>query len=245
MVSQDSVAALIPAKNEAERIAQTIAGIRALPEIGRIVVIDDGSTDSTGEIARRAGAEVITHSRNRGKAAALESGYRYLAEIKDSHSSKGTPPLPMAVLLADADLGDSASACAPLIEPVRSGKADCTIALLPAQKGAGGHGFVTGLGRKYIYQLTGWEARQPLSGQRCLSWEAFSAALPLAAGWGVEVGMSIDLLQAGYRLQEVPCALQHRASANDFAGQVHRGRQYVDVWRAVLPRWWAARRKNS
>ncbi|MBR5951058.1 MAG: glycosyltransferase family 2 protein, partial [Actinomycetaceae bacterium] len=70
----------------------------------------------------------------------------------------------------------------------------------------------------------------------CLTRTAFDAACPLAAGWGVEVGMTIDLLVQGFTVQEVPCDLQHRATANDLSGTIHRGRQYLGVLKAVWAR---------
>ncbi len=83
---------------------------------------------------------------------------------------------------------------------------------------------------------TGWTATQPLSGSRCLTREAFAAARPLASGWGVETGLTIDLLKAGFRVVEVPCELQHRVTGADLAGQRHRAAQYRDVWLALLDR---------
>ena len=62
------------------------------------------------------------------------------------------------------------------------------------------------------------------------------AALPLASGWGVETGLTIDLLVAGFTVQEVVCDLKHRASGNNFAGQLHRADQYKGVAKAVLAR---------
>ena len=85
-------------------------------------------------------------------------------------------------------------------------------------------------------RLTGWSPVQPLSGMRCLTAEAFDAARPLAPGWGVEVGLTVDVLAAGLRVEEVPCELQHRVSGSDWRGQVHRAAQYRDVWRALTRR---------
>ncbi len=71
---------------------------------------------------------------------------------------------------------------------------------------------------------------------RCLTREAFEAARPLARGWGVETGLTIDLLLAGYRVVEVPCDLHHRVTGSDWRGQIHRARQYGDVARALAVR---------
>jgi hypothetical protein len=124
-----------------------------------------------------------------------------------------------------------------LVAPVASGQADMTIAVLPPQEtSGGGHGFVVRLARKGIERLAGWTPTQPLSGMRCLSREAFEAASPLARGWGVEVGLTIDVLGAGLRVLEVPCDLQHRVSGSDWSAQIHRAKQYRDVCLALAVR---------
>jgi len=221
---------VIPAKDEAERIATTVRAALAIEGVGLVVVVDDGSTDATAERAVAAGAQVAKHERNRGKAAAMETGAARVAELDDAD-------LPRALLFIDADLGQSASAAGMLAEPVLAGEADMTIALIPPQATAGGgSGRVVRLARRGIKRATGWTATQPLSGTRCLSRAAFDAAVPLAPGWGVETGLTIDLITAGYRVIEVPCELHHRVTGSDFGGQLHRAEQYRDVWRALLSR---------
>ncbi|UNX55141.1 glycosyltransferase [Georgenia sp. TF02-10] len=224
------VAVVIPAKDEVDRIAATVRAARAIPHVDLVVVVDDGSEDGTQHAARAAGAVVVRHSVNRGKASAMETGARVVA-MRDA---QGEPA--RLLLFLDADLGESAVATAPLVPPVLEGRADCTIAVLPPQPGAGGRGIVTGLARRSIARATGWTPTQPLSGQRCMTREAFEAAQPLAHGWGVETGMTIDLLVAGLTVQEVPCDLRHRPSSNNLAGQLHRSAQYRDVALAVAHR---------
>ncbi|MCA5894518.1 glycosyltransferase family 2 protein [Isoptericola sp. NEAU-Y5] len=224
------VAVIIPAKDEADRIASTVRAARAIPHVDLVLVVDDGSTDETQHVARDAGAVVVRHSHNRGKAAAMETGAAVVA-MRDADGRA-----PRLLLFIDGDLGDSAVNTAPLVGPVREGVADVAIALLPPQPGAGGRGIVVGTARRAIQHLTGWSPTQPLSGMRCLTREAFEAATPLAHGWGVETGMTIDLLRRGYVAVEVPCDLRHRASSNDLKGQVHRATQYRDVLLAVNAR---------
>jgi len=221
------VAVVIPAKDEAERIAATVTAARSIPGVTLVVVVDDGSSDQTSRQAMQAGAQVVRHPRNRGKGAAMTTGAAAVADRLDGG---------YALLFVDADLGGSAAATAPLVAPVVAGDADMTIALLPPQGPGGGHGFVVRLARSGIEAATGWTATQPLSGMRCLTREAFESACPLAAGWGVETGLTIDLLAAGYRVLEVPCELTHRVTGADWRGQLHRGRQYRDVLRALVVR---------
>jgi glycosyltransferase involved in cell wall biosynthesis len=72
------VLALIPALNAEESIGAVIRDCKAVNE--DVVVIDDGSADRTAEIARAAGAQVVTHPINRGKGAALKTGFAYALE---------------------------------------------------------------------------------------------------------------------------------------------------------------------
>ena len=224
------VAVVIPAKDEAKRISATVRSARAIPHVDLVLVVDDGSEDETQHVARDAGAVVVRHSHNRGKAAAMETGAAVVA-MRDADGRA-----PRLLLFLDGDLGDTAVNTAPLVAPVREGVADMAIALLPPQPGAGGRGIVVGAARRAIQALTGWSPTQPLSGMRCLTREAFEAATPLAHGWGVETGMTIDLLRKGYVAVEVPCDLRHRPSANDLKGQMHRAAQYRDVMFAANAR---------
>lgn len=224
------VAAVIPAKDEEDRIAATVRAVRAIPHVDLVLVVDDGSEDDTQHLARRAGAVVVRHSVNRGKASAMETG----ASVVAMRDAEDLPP--RLLLFVDADLGATAVNAAPLVPPVLAGKADMSIAVLPKQAGAGGRGLVTGLARRSIHKATGWAPTQPLSGQRCLTRAAFDAATPLARGWGVETGMTMDVLKQGFAVVEVPCDLSHRASGSDMAGQLHRAAQYRDVMMAVAAR---------
>lgn len=221
-----SVAVVIPAKDESARIAETIRGVRTIPGVAAVVVVDDGSTDGTDAIAAREGAEVVRHARNHGKADAMMSGLGRISGLR----RVGRLDEDAAVLFADADLEASAQAVGALVGPVARGEADLTIATLPRQQGsAGGHGLVVSLARRGIEELTGWSPVQPLSGMRCLSPAAVEAATPFARGWGVEVGMTVDVLDAGLTVLEVPCDLQHRVTGTDWRSQVHRAAQYRDV----------------
>lgn len=221
-------AVVIPAKDEADRIGATVKAALGLPGVDLVVVVDDGSGDQTGRVARAAGARVVRHSRNRGKAAAMESGAEAVRLLDDE--------VPHNLLFLDADLGETALAAAPLIEPVRQGEVDMTIAVFTTRVKLGGHGIVVRLSRDGIKRATGWEATQPLNGQRCMTRDAFEAARPLAHGFGVETGLTIDLLRKGFRLREVSVDMAHRATGTDFAAQLHRARQLRDVARALVVR---------
>ena len=114
----DDVAVIIPARNEAERIQATVTAAAGLPGVGVVVVVDDGSRDATAKAARRAGAVVARHARNRGKSAAMETGADAV-RLLDQREQRERP---RHLLFLDADLGDTAAQAGPLIDPVLAGR---------------------------------------------------------------------------------------------------------------------------
>jgi len=225
------LAAVIPAFDEEARIAETVEAAGKVAGVDLVVVVDDGSRDATARVARAAGAVVVRHSRNRGKGAAMESGAAAVAAI-EAREGRAEPRM---LLFLDGDLEGTAANAAPLADPVRSGEVGMTIATLPPQPG-GGHGFVVRLARDGIRSAVGFEASQPLSGQRCVSRPAFETALPLAWGFGVETGLTIDVLRAGFKVGEVEVPFRHRVTGTDLAAQLHRAKQYRDVALALAAR---------
>jgi glycosyltransferase involved in cell wall biosynthesis len=73
VVPEPALAAVIPAYRERGRIGALVRA--TAPHVGRVLVVDDGSADGTAEEARHAGAEVLAHPANRGKGAALLTGF--------------------------------------------------------------------------------------------------------------------------------------------------------------------------
>lgn len=228
----EDVAVIIPARNEQLRIAATVKAAACLSSL--VVVVDDASRDQTAHLAREAGALVVSRRRSHGKAAAMMTGAQAVAEFEGRNS----PPSPRHLLFLDADLEQTASEAGKLVTPVREGRADMTIAVLPAQKTAGGgHGLVVRLARSGVLYLTGFRATQPLSGMRCISRQAFDAVQPLARGWGVEAALIVDILRKGYRIEEVPTGFHHRVTGRSFGAQAHRARQFRDVALALALRY--------
>jgi glycosyltransferase involved in cell wall biosynthesis len=226
------VAVIIPAYNEADRIAATVTAAKTLPGVDLVVVVDDGSTDRTWLAARDAGARALRYRRNRGKGMAMAVGAVEVDQFDKRQPAGG----PRHLLFLDADLGATAGCAGPLIAPVAAGEADVTIAAFAARVKLGGHGFVVRLSGAGIRRATGWTPAQPLNGQRCLSRAAFEAARPLARGFGVETAMTIDLKRKGMRILEVEVEMAHRATGTDLRAQVHRGRQFADVALALATR---------
>jgi Glycosyl transferase family 2 len=226
------VAVVIPAWNEADRIQATVTAAIGIPGVALVIVVDDGSKDGTAAAARHAGAVVTRHARNRGKGAALETGAE-AAAILDQREHRDRP---RHLLFLDADLAGTAALAGPLTEPVLAGRTDMTIAVFAATVKLGGHGLVVGLSGAGVRRATGWQPAQPLNGQRCLTRAAFEAARPLAHGWGVETGLTIDLLRKGMRVTEVEVELAHRATGTGIRAQLHRAHQLTDVARALAVR---------
>ncbi len=225
------VAAIVPAKDEADLVASTVTALLGLDDVALVVVVDDGSTDATAANAADAGALVARHPANQGKAAALETG---VARLAAEEERTGTGP--HVLLFADADLGPSAANLEPLLVPVLAGTADLAVANIPRSASSLGAGRVVRLARAQIEAMTGRTIEQPLNGMRALTRETFADATPLATGWGVEAAMLVDVLRAGRRVVEVPVELTHRRTGNDIKGRVHRAMQLRDVSGALLAR---------
>lgn len=216
------IAVLIPAHKEAARIGETVRSALAIDGVTRVVVVDDGSEDATPDVAERAGAKVVRLVFNVGKGAALEAG---AGRVENAD----------IVLLLDGDLAETASQGALLLAPVLAGEADMAVARFPRPSGKAGFGLVKRLARWGIARLgTGFAPEAPLSGQRALTGECFSAVRPFATGYGVEVALTVRALRAGFTITEVETTMSHDATGRDLAGFVHRGRQFVHVSLALL-----------
>jgi len=217
---------IVAARNEADRIAETIAALRrALPEAA-LWVADDASTDGTTEAAIAAGAQVVSRGRPHGK------GDNVTAAAEAMLSAE---PAPRLVLLCDGDLGASVAALEPLVEAVERGECDLAVAAFSRRVG-GGFGVALGFARWAIRRLCGLETSAPISGQRAMRVETLRATLPFARGYGMELGMTVDAVRAGYRLREYELDLSHRATGRSLAGFAHRARQLGDFTRVYLSR---------
>jgi hypothetical protein len=227
-----TVLALVAAKDEAQRVGATVRALRELPGVTEVLVVSDGSTDATAARALQAGAHCLDLPRNLGKGGAVNAG---LAALMGRVAERVSPE-PAALLLADADLAETAGRLGRLLEPVLAGEADLAIADLPPQPGAGGFGVAMGLARWGMERATGRRMAEPLSGQRAIRWEALPALLPFAPGFGIEVGMTIDALRAGLRVVEVEVDLHHNPTGKDLSGILHRARQARAITRELTRR---------
>jgi glycosyltransferase involved in cell wall biosynthesis len=221
-----ALAVIIAARNEADRVQQTVSALRAAFPEASIWVADDASTDGTAELALAAGAQVISRRRPHGKGANVSAG---------AQAALSADPPPALVLLCDADLGGSAARLVSLVEALRGGECDLAVAAFKERAG-GGFGIAVGFARWAVRRLCGAEVSAPISGQRALRVEVLRATLPFAPGYGMELGMTVDCVRAGYRLSEFKLDLTHRSSGRTLAGFSHRAHQLLDFARVYLQR---------
>jgi glycosyltransferase involved in cell wall biosynthesis len=222
----EQLAAIVAARNEAERIADTVVALRGAFPAAAIWVADDASTDGTAEAAIAAGAQVVSRGRPHGKGANVSAA---------AEAALSASPPPTLILLCDADLGPSAARLGPLLEAVRAGECDLAVAAFSRRTG-GGFGIALGFARWAVRGLCGVKTAAPISGQRALRVEVLRVTLPFARGYGMEVGMTVDALRAGYRLREYELDLTHRRTGRTPAGFAHRAHQLADFARVYLQR---------
>jgi glycosyltransferase involved in cell wall biosynthesis len=221
-----SLAVIVAARNEADRIAETVAALRGAFRGATIWVADDASSDGTAEVAMAAGAKVVSRGRPHGK------GANVTAAAEAALSDGAPPPI---LLLCDGDLGGSAARLGPLVAAVEAGECDLAVAAFGRRVG-GGFGLALGFAGWAIHRLCGFEAAAPISGQRAMRLETLRSTLPFARGYGMELGMTVDAVRAGYRVSEYELDLSHRATGRSFAGFAHRARQLLDFIRAYRAR---------
>lgn len=222
----DALAVVVAARNEADRVGETVAALRRAFPGAAIWVADDASTDGTAEAAMVAGARVVSRGRSHGKGGNVTAA---------AEAALGGEPALRFVLLCDADLGASAAELAPLVEAAECGECDLAVAAF-GQRVGGGFGVALGFARWAIRRLCGFEAAAPISGQRAMRVDVLRATMPFARGYGMEIGMTVDAIRAGYRIREYELDLSHRATGRDLRGFLHRGRQLLDFARAYLSR---------
>lgn len=184
---------VIPALNEARRIAEVVRYALADPATAEVIVVDDSSTDETVELARMAGASVITSSML-GKGASMHDG------LQVAHQE--------LIVYLDGDLsGLSPNIISDLCRPLLADEAD----FVKARFGRGG-GRVTELTAKpmlkvFFPELAGYA--QPLGGIIAAR-RTLLRTLSFENAYGVDIGLLIDASRAGARLAEVDIgSLEH------------------------------------
>ncbi len=214
------VSIIIPAYNEENRIQETIRTIQSISFPHEIIVVDDGSTDSTRQkVKALTDVSCISLSQNLGKGAALKIG------LNHCHGN--------VVAFFDGDLSSHQKQIEEIIRPVLDQSADLVIGRIRGS-GPGGFGFVTLLAYFGVYILTGEKIMSVLSGQRAMSKCLAQSIISNESGFGVEVGSTIEAIRLGARIKEVCVDMMHRKTTRDLKGFFHRGRQFVHIFITLI-----------
>ncbi len=192
----------IPTYNEAETIANVIGGCKQFCD--EIIVVDDGSTDSTWAEASKAGARVIRHAVRLGTGASLSTGFR-------AALSSGAD----IVLTIDADAQHSPEDIPQLLEPVLLGNADLSVGsrFLGNTKGMP---FLKRIGNKALSTLTsilcGRRITDSQSGMRAYTRRILETITHESAGYPWASELLLLAMRNEFRLAEVPIkTIYHKA----------------------------------
>jgi hypothetical protein len=199
--SENNIAIIIPAYNEAERIASTIANIRKFSDAD-IIVVSDGSTDNSAEEAKAAGAVVIELPFNLGYGAALQTGFKYA--LKKGYQ--------YAVQI-DADGQHDPSYIKSLVEPVLRNEVDIVIGSRYLNEGNYRPSIVRRMGTfffaRIVCMVTNKRVTDPTSGFQALNRRVMelytSDAYPLDYP---DADVIIMLHRSGMRFKEVPVRME-------------------------------------
>jgi glycosyltransferase involved in cell wall biosynthesis len=208
-MNRSRVLVVIPAHDEEESLPVTIAEVRQRAPGVDLLVIDDGSRDRTGAVARAAGVAVVRHPINLGVGGALQTGFRYAM-------SRGYG---IAVQL-DADGQHDPADLETLLEPVRAGRCDVAIGsryLLPTGYRAPA---TRRLGMRLFSLVTRLAAGQRItdttSGFRAYGRRVMEVCQHDLPQDFPDAPLLIALARRGFRLLEVPAHMRERRAGRSF-----------------------------
>ena len=203
------VAVIVPAHNEAENLPGTLARMpTGQMDAMRIIVVDDGSTDGTAEVARKHGADlVVRHSSNRGLGAALRTG---LATAREMDAR--------AAVYIDADGEYSPSQIPDLLKPIDTGEADYVLGsrYLGSRKRQPALRLIANLIFTGLLCLaSGRRITDGQTGFRAFSRRALECA-EIIHDYNYAQVLTLDLLKKGMRMREVPISYSYRTRGKSF-----------------------------
>ena len=215
------IVAGIPAYNEERSIARVI--VKAMNYVDKVIVCDDGSTDMTGEIAERLGAEVIRHERNMGYGAALASLFRRAREADAD-----------VLVVLDADGQHDPDDIPRLVKPVLDGECDivCGSRFLSEKNDMPGYRR-WGINRiTRLANLTSYEGiTDAQSGFRAYGWKAIRAIMPVEQGMGASVEILMKAKDAGLRMKELSVKVDYDVEEPSSHNPLYHG---VDVVMSIV-----------
>jgi glycosyltransferase involved in cell wall biosynthesis len=184
--------ALVPAYQAEATVGAVVHG--ALAHVARVVVVDDGSTDATGEEARAAGGEVLRREKNGGKGQALRSGLALLLASDATHvalidADGQHDPEDLPALLAAARSGE------PFVIGSRMGDPDA----IPAYRYR-----TNEIGSRILTRMTGHEIEDAQSGYRVVSTDLLRRLELSARGYSIETEMLLKAAPHVRRFAHVP-----------------------------------------
>jgi len=191
------IVAAIPAFNEEATIARVVIG--SSRHVDKVVVCDDGSSDMTGEIAGRLGAEVVRHERNLGKGAAIRSLFDFAKRLRAD-----------VVVTIDADGQHDPGEIPKLLEPILSGKADIVIGSRSLREGEMPR--YRRIGRAALDRATVAAGHVKVADTQC-GFRAYSkdAVQSLeVTEFGIGIDSEILMKSEGLRLAEVPVGCKYK-----------------------------------
>ncbi|SHE30401.1 Glycosyl transferase family 2 [Tissierella praeacuta DSM 18095] len=224
MQKRGKLICVVPVYNEADLIIDTVENLKKIKAIDEIVIVNDGSKDNTLEVANTLNVSVIDLGNNYGKGYAMKRAidtleYDYIAFV-------------------DGDLGESSIQVEKLILPIINGEADVSIAKFPKRSTMthtkGGIGAVKALAKKGVYFFTKKEIDTSLSGQRVYKKEVIDKIDYIPDRYGIEVAMTIQTINNGFSIIEVPVTMNHRYSQRNLEGFIHRGKQFKDILKTFI-----------
>ncbi|WP_436862235.1 glycosyltransferase family 2 protein [Acinetobacter haemolyticus] len=182
---------VLPAKNESGAIGQTVEKINQLNLVHEVIVVNDGSTDNTKEVAEKAGAKVISHPYSKGNGAAIKTGAR---------SATGD-----VIVFMDADGQHDPNDIPHLIEKIEQGYDLVVGARQKGSQASIGRGVANGLYNHLATYMTEQKVEDLTSGFRAVRAEKFREFLYLLPnGFSYPTTSTMAFFRAGYSVTYVP-----------------------------------------